>query len=236
MQPPEMYLADATARDVQYLYDFPLNAITGASHVPMMTSLLKVWHLDVNQKSTGWTKRQRLELSQQWLHPTEHIQQLQQKIINSVTGLPVTAQPLDDIHAVFNSFPPTTRSSPKEATHHAVITPFRHFQVHTRHLGALRLPNLKNLLQAWFHILQRNRARQQMKQASRSARKVKLQKIYDAAAMAERANNPFRMYQAIRSLAPKQTFQKVNIRSETGDLLGPEQASSPRMVSRPLSC
>lgn len=64
-----------------------------------------------------------------------------------------------------------------------------------------------------------------MKQASRSARKVKLQKIYDAAAMAERANNPFRMYQAIRSLAPKQTFQKVNIRSETGDLLGPEQAA-----------
>jgi hypothetical protein len=59
----------------------------------------------------------------------------------------------------------------------------------------------------------------------RARLEVKLQKIYDAAAMAERANNPCRMYQAIRSLAPKQTFQKVNIRSEAGDLLGPEQAA-----------
>lgn len=64
-----------------------------------------------------------------------------------------------------------------------------------------------------------------MKQASRSARKAKLKKIYDAADMAERANNSFRMYQVIRSLAPKQTFHKVNIRSDSGELLGPEQAA-----------
>ena len=219
------HLADETSRNVQYLHDFPLNGTSGASHVPLMTSLLKVWHLDVTKQTTGWTKTQRLELSQQWLHPTETICQLQQEVVRTVASLPVTAQPLDDIHAALNSFPPTTRSPPKEYIHHAVISPFRTFQEHSSHLAALRTPTLKHLFQAWFHVLQRDRARQQMKNASRRARKTKLIKIYEAANAAERANNPFRMYQAIRTLAPKQVYQKVNIRSNNGDLLQPAQAA-----------
>ena len=64
-----------------------------------------------------------------------------------------------------------------------------------------------------------------MKTTAKLARKAKLQKIYAAAAEAERADNPFRMYQAIRSLAPKQTFQRVTLRSDHGEMLSPDQAA-----------
>ena len=220
------HLADATSRNVQYLLDFPLIGLSGASHVPLMTSLLKVWHTDVGtQKKTGWTKVHRLELSQQWLHPSTSTLQLQRQVIDSLEQLPMTTHPLDDIHEAMNQFQPTTPNPPRTSIYSAVNSPFRCFQVHSQKLAELHTPNLINIFQAWFHILQRTRARKQMKLASKLARKERLQKIYEAADMAERAKNPFRMYQAIRQLAPKQTFLKVNIRSDTGNLLGPEQAA-----------
>ena len=64
-----------------------------------------------------------------------------------------------------------------------------------------------------------------MKSVSKNARKAKLKKIYDAADQAEQAKDLFRMYQAIGKLTPKQTFRIVTLRSDNGELLGPDQAA-----------
>ena len=219
------HLADATSRNVQYLHDFPLQGLTGASHVPLLTSLLKVWHLADKSSRKGWTKAQRLELCQQWLHPNERTQQLQLQVQQSVQTLAMSSQPLDDIQAVLKQFLPMARATKEEPVYKLSLTPFQKFQVHTTRLAALHTPFLGNLFKAWYHIQQRSTARRQMKASSKLARKAKLQKIYEAADAAERAGNPFRMYQAIRSLAPKQTFHQITLRSITGDMLGPDQAA-----------
>eukprot|EP00435_Cladocopium_sp_Y103_P055446 s1325_g18.t1 len=49
--------------------------------------------------------------------------------------------------------------------------------------------------------------------------------IYDVASQAERARDPFRFYQAIRDLAPKQPYRRIMLRSPSGDLLGPSDAA-----------
>ena len=219
------HLADATSRNVQYLHDFPLRGLTGANHVPLMTSLLKVWHLEKTANKTGWSKAQRLEFCQQWLHPNERTQQLQQQVQQSVQHLRMSSKPLDDIHQALNAFTPDSRTPVNESVYRQITTPFQLFQIHTAHLAALRDLSLGNIFKAWYHIRQRSCARKQMRTTAKTARKAKLQKIYDAAAAAERADNPFRMYQAIRTLAPKQTFQRVTLRSNNGEMLSPDQAA-----------
>ena len=83
--------------------------------------------------------------------------------------------------------------------------------------------NLRTTFQAWFHAHRRTLARKQMNLVSTNARKQRIQQIYQAADEAEQAKDHFRMLQAIRKLAPKQRFQRIQVRSQTGDLLTPEQ-------------
>ena len=129
-----IHLADATSRKVQYLKDFPLQGLTGASHVPLMTSLLKVWHLEKTTATTGWSKAQRLELCQQWLHPNERIQTLQPQVQQSVQNLPMSSRPLDDIHAALKMFPPNERPPVTEPIFRQIHThPFECFRF-TRHV------------------------------------------------------------------------------------------------------
>ena len=137
----------------------------------------------------------------------------------------MSSKPLDDIHQALNAFTPDSRTPVNESVYRQITTPFQLFQIHTAHLAALRDLSLGNIFKAWYHIRQRSSARKQMRTTAKTARKAKLQKIYDAAAAAERADNPFRMYQAIRTLAPKQTFQRVTLRSNNGEMLSPDQAA-----------
>ena len=60
-----------------------------------------------------------------------------------------------------------------------------------------------------------------MKVGTKLARKHKLNYTFQAAADAEAAKDHHRLYQAIRKLAPKQQYKKIQLRSETGELLGP---------------
>ena len=64
-----------------------------------------------------------------------------------------------------------------------------------------------------------------MNLTAKAARKHRLQQIFDHAAAAERAQDSFQFYQAIRELAPKQSFCRIQLRSSKGDLLGPSDAA-----------
>ena len=219
------HMADATSRQVVYLHDFPLIDTEGSTHVPLMTSILKVWHHSTTTRPQGWTRSQRLDLSHQWQHPTADVHQLQSQIQQSVAAIPRDDRALDHLHLTLNSFRPKAHAKQNHLFDHLDLTPFQSFQVHTMSLRALQTTELQTLFKAWFHVQQRCKARRLMKQASKNARKRRLQQVYDAARRAEQARDPFRMWQAIRELAPKQTFSKIHLRTDNGDLMHPEQAA-----------
>ena len=103
------------------------------------------------------------------------------------------------------------------------LSPFKRFQHHTVCLRELQgaPQTLQNLFQAWRHCHHRRQARLQMNATTRAAHKRKLQHIYDIATQAANAKDHFGFYQAIRELAPKQPYQRIQLRSSTGELLGP---------------
>eukprot|EP00435_Cladocopium_sp_Y103_P018388 s1539_g4.t1 len=217
--------ADATSKQVQYLTDFPLLCHGGAFHVPMITSLLKAWNHNSPQRQQGWTRHQRVDLCHQWLHPNERTAHLQQRVCDSLTNLPDSDTPFDLVHQTLHQFTAPTTHHAKEPVHRFDITPFQQFQEHTMALRALHGTDLRTVFQAWHHIMSKCKARRVMKQNSKLARKRRLQQIYEAADRAEQAHDHFRLYQAIRTIAPKQQYRRVMLRAHDGTLLTPAQAA-----------
>ena len=217
--------SDATSKHVQYLSDFPLNCNSGAHHIPQIASLLKVWHQTFSETSTGWTRSQRLELHRQWTQTSGAVEQLQNDIRETILALPRDGNRFEHVHNAMNSFPAPQAHQRREAVHKFDITPFQLFQAHSQHLRDLRHPDMRNFFKAWFHVHHRQRARKQMRLTSATARKQRLNKIFQAAGRAEAAKDHFRMYQAIRELAPKQPYRKIQIRDKTGTILNPTDAA-----------
>ena len=215
--------ADHTAMNVQYLWQFPLLGLTGSQHVPQICSVLKVWHVQPRPTQPGWTKSQRLELGQQWQHPNERVLLLQQDVLHEINRLPQDGDRLDHVHPALAGFRPHRPPTKPTPIHRHDLTPFQLFQTHTTALRALRGKNLMNIFQAWFHVHKRTMARKQMNTVSTNARKQRLQQIYQVADEAEQAKDHFRMFQAIRKLAPKQRFHRIQVRSQCGNLLTPAQ-------------
>lgn len=217
--------SDATAKRVQYLYDFALNCPSGAHHVPMIATLLKAWHPQYPDVQTGWTRAQRLELCRQWTTCNDDVESMQNRIMETVATLPPHGDRLDQLHQALNTFSAPRRSQKHAAVYKFDMAPFRCFQAHTGQLRELKQQNLGNFFKAWYHVIQRQRARKMMRRTSAHARKCRLQHIYDAAGRADAAHDHFRLYQAIRELAPKQPYRRIQIRDPDGALLNPSEAA-----------
>ena len=217
--------SDETSRQVQYLIDFPLNCVSGAHHIPQIYSMLKVWHSTYSEAALGWTRTQRLELYHQWTQNPEASEKLQHDIKTTINSLPLDGNRFENVHTALNEFPAPKLHRKREAVHLYDTTPFQLFQEHSRRLRALLHPTLDNLFQAWFHVHRRCKARQQMRVTSAKARKLRLQKIFNIAGRAAAAKDHFRLYQAIRELAPKQPFRRIQIRDHVGNLLNPSDAA-----------
>ena len=54
--------ADPLARDVKQLHDFSLVPLTGAFHIPLMTSIRREWFNAQTSKSLGWTRQQKITI------------------------------------------------------------------------------------------------------------------------------------------------------------------------------
>ena len=217
--------SDATSKSIQYLNDFPLNCLSGAHHIPQIVSLLKVWHPNYAEAPVGWTRSQRLALHRQWIQHPDAAEKLQHDIRDTIAQLPSTGNCLDHVHDALNSFPVPTVHRKREAVHQFDLTPFQTFQVHSQALRALRVPNLRNIFKAWFHVHHRQLARQKMRQTSAKARKQRIKEIFHIAGRAEAAKDHFRMYQAIRELAPKQPYRRIQLRDKDGLILNPTDAA-----------
>ena len=217
--------SDETSKHVQYLDDFPLNCPTGAHHLPQIASLLKVWHQNFTESPTGWTRAQRLELHRQWTRNPGAADKLHADIRETIDALPRDGNRFDHVHDALNSFQAPQTHQKREEVCKYDITPFQLFQAHSHHLRDLRQPTLGNIFQAWFHVHHRQLARKQMRLTSSQARKQRLNRIYAIAGKAEAAKDHFRMYQAIRELAPKQPYRRIQIRDTDGTILSPTAAA-----------
>ena len=222
--------ADHTAKRVQTLHDFCMRSATGAHHTPLLVSVLRRWTPPTQQTyANSWTYRQRLELHQRWLHPDPHMLGLQEDLQSRVAQLPDSGNPLGALHSAMNMIKAadfnTTRADPP--VHRFDLTPFQAFQHHERRLRELPLDGWEptTLLQAWFHLCKRQQARKQMNSTAKQARKAKMQKVFDQADAAERAKDHFRLYQAVRTLAPKQKLQRIQLRHKDGTMANPTQAA-----------
>ena len=217
--------SDQTSKQVTYLTEFPLNQIDGAHHVPILVSLLKVWHFAPQRAAAGWTMRKRLELYKQWRNPTQHTQQLQDHINAAINSLPPEGDRLLQVHQTLNQIESVDARDHQQPVFLFDVTPFQLFQEHTQQLFALEGNSIKNCFQAWFHVIRRGHARKQMRTTAKMARRQRLQRIFDLAGRAEQAHDHFTLYQAIHELAPKKWYRRFQLRDPNGHLLNPDQAA-----------
>ena len=225
----QQHMIDNGARDVHYLYDFPLLGLTGAKHYPMLCSIRKVWIPDRPEHSSGWSRAQRKELYLHWQQQDLTAIALSDHLQQQVDALPDTGD--DRLHAVHACLNQVDASKYKNIQAERFpsfdLGPFKLFQHHTQCLrnmqGDTSEPHL--LFQAWRHVCCRLRARRQMNANSKAAHKLRLMTIYDSASKAATAKDHFSFYQSIRELAPKQPFQRIQLRSPEGAILGPEASA-----------
>ena len=221
--------ADHTAKKVQVLDDFYMRSATGAHHAPLLVSLLRRWTPPTQKiHANSWTYRQRMELYNRWQLQDPYMLGLQMDMHDQVAQISVKGDPLTALHSVMNQTKAhdfnTSKSTP---VHHYDLTPFQAFQHHERQLRQLHIDggDLATLMQAWFHICKRAKARRLMNTTAKQSRRAKMQKIFDQADAAERSQDHFRLYQAVRALAPKQKLQRIQLRHPDGTLANPSQAA-----------
>ena len=222
--------ADHTAKQVQIMDDFFMRSATGAHHAPLLVSLLRHWTPPTKQVfANNWTYRQRLELHTRWEQQDTFLVGRQLDMQNAIAQLPTTGGSLEALHSVMNQIKATDfRAERAASVHHYDLTPFQAFQHHEQQLRALPLASddLTSVFQAWFHITKRQTARRMMNTTAKQSRRTRMQKIFDQADAAERSHDHFRLYQAVRALAPKQKLQWIQLRHTDGSLANPVQAAT----------
>ena len=224
------HLVDASAKQVHYLHDFPLLGVSGAQHVPLLCDILKVWTPNPQEQDHSWSRAQRKSLFLHWRAQDPHAQQLEQTLTAQLHQLPTELDSrLQQVHTCLNQYSGMNYSvkKPKPIFEHD-LSPFQSFQWHTAQLRDLiqgSRYNLHTIFKAWHHVYRRQHARRSMNATSKEARKRRLLSIYEAANRAEIARDSFQFYQCIRELSPKLPFRRIQLRSTTGDLLGPAAAA-----------
>ena len=218
--------ADMTAKSVIYLDTFPLLPDSGPRHLPLMTTIRKTWMPFTPRSTPGWTRQQRLDLHRQWLRGTEQCQQIQNTLLQHLQHLHSLPElDLTDLHLRFNTITPSSSTSRPTPLYTYIAGPCKTLHYHTKLLRSLHTTTLRDLFRGWRHVIKKDQARQLMRDGAKTARKLRLQKIYDAANAAERAHDHFRLYEAIRKIAPKTVHKRITLRSDNGEVLTPMQSA-----------
>eukprot|EP00435_Cladocopium_sp_Y103_P038168 s1308_g10.t1 len=155
-----------------------------------------------------------------------HSDVLQSDVIHKIHQIDACDSPMDALHAALNSFPASACNVPAPPPVHLFdLTPFQAFRYHGQALRELHGSSLATLLQAWHHVSKQCAARRQMNTTSKQARQAKLQVLFTQAHEADVAKDHFRLYQAVRKLAPKMQHRRISLRNHDGSLATPAQAA-----------
>ena len=219
--------ADQMAKAVTQLRDFPLVPMTGAFHIPLMTSIRNDWYPDHRPQQHGWTRQQRLQLHQHCVQQDHVFHCFNAQIHDTINSLGHnTDSDLMALHRTLQQFTGDcfqTESSQLKCNTDA--GPSRRFQAHTKQLRLVMYADLKGLFHSWYHVVHRCKARREMSFASKQSRQRRLDQVFQTADRAAKAKDHFQLFQTIRTLAPKQPMKRIMLRSTTGDLLGPDEAA-----------
>ena len=126
--------ADQLARDVKHLREFSLVPLTGAYHVPLMTSLRRLWFPAHKSPPSGWTRQQRLQLHRHCLNRDVVFDDFVATVHDTVHGLEQAHPPdlsllhqhLMQIKVATLHFRPNPDRPPRTDAR-----PFKRFQDHT---------------------------------------------------------------------------------------------------------
>ena len=218
--------SDRTARDVHHLDDFPLVLPSGAHHVPLLTSTPRCWTPPPSLSSNRWSHKQRLQLYQQFHASDPTIDQLRTDIQHGIQQLPLDDHCLPSLHRTLHTCSRGTRTTTTAIpVHQYDLTPFQAFKYHGDALKAISKVNRANVFRSWVHIHRLLQARKQMNRTAKTARQAKMQLVFDQADQAERASDHFRLYQAVRKLAPKVCTRRTQLRNLDGTIASPSQAA-----------
>ena len=75
---------------------------------------------------------------------------------------------------------------------------------------------LKNIFQLWYQRAEVQRLRKQLRKFCKQNKKAKVEEQIQEAIDAYKRQDPYRMYKAVRTLAPKMPFRTVQLRSKYG--------------------
>ena len=149
--------ADKMAKDVQLLRDFTLVPLTGAFHVPLLTTIRKEWYPERPPLKTGWTRSQRLQLHQHCVQQDLVFTHFCARLHEAIENLGTTSSSdLEALHDTLKQFDGATFQPDKPTSSiQTDVGPARRFQVHTRGLRQVQTSDLAGLFKAWFHITQK---------------------------------------------------------------------------------
>ena len=219
--------SDCTAREVQLLDHFPLLPDHGPMHIPLLTTMQRKWHFSLPTSQPGWTRSQRADLHQRWLHDPDFVTSLNTQIQSHISTLSPdhlldTLQPL---HNALNSIDHKQHTSYRHQQYGYATGPCKQLQWHIHQLRQHQQASLKSCFKSWFHVIKKSQIRGYLRQTATKIRKRRLEQVFQKAKQADEAHDHFRLYEAIRALAPKQQFRRVQLRSENGSPLDPEQSA-----------
>ena len=218
--------SDCTSRQAQPLTQFPLLSPAGAQHFPLVASLVRSWTPKSTSSPSGWSHKQRLALYAAYTSGAPVISDITSTLHDKLQGIPNSENFLDDLHQAMNHYSPTIFSpSTTTPVHQFNISPFQRFQYHSQALRHLDDPTLQSIFKAWFHVCHFVKARRQMNSTAKRARRAKLEDLFEQANEADQAKDHFRLYQAVRKIAPKTPHSSFQLRSNTGQIATAAEAA-----------
>ena len=222
--------ADHEAKQALRLTGFPLiQGRTYPDHYPIACSFSlgwKAWYFQ-HQQGKGVLSKQTIQhvwkAYQDQTNDWHTFEQSAMDILSSSTTLDVEAPIPQLLQLCRRSFPAHENNSAPLWTQHQprslVARKWKHlfFLKNTPSLG------LRHLVQAWYHAVQHQKLTKTLKSMGQEKKKEKLLAATRQATLAAQRHDSRGLYEAIRTLAPKQTKRMIRFRSPTGGLLSPAE-------------
>lgn len=160
-----------------------------------------------------------------WRTDAPELSQISERVAQIDTSQIHTPDQYHHIHHQIKQRIPHISTNTHKHHESNLAIPFRAFIHHTHKLRQLHQPTRQSILHAWFHTIRRHKARLDMRQQTKMNKKQQIAKAVAVATEAAHSHNHLMLYKAIRKLSPKQPFRSINLRSEQGNLLDPQEAA-----------
>ena len=216
---------DNTAKRCCVLNSFPLNALAGSRHHPVLGSINHRWNRVQMPMPKNATYMQRIRCTDAYHADSSTWQSFHQNMSNLLeeqSNLPddtslmkMHTQALDLFKQHFDT--PSTRSAPWELTCQKTQEKWTLLKL----IKQEHRTDLSSLFRTWARITAFRKACHQHKRACQEVRKARIDAMLMQAREAADVHNSHKLYRLIRTLSPKTKNRKMQLRSETGLLMNP---------------